>query len=376
VYVGGVEEVATSGGTTTTTTYYSANRTRIALGVNGAISYLASDALGSAVVAFGSNGTATASVLYAPYGAVRYSAGTMPTSFGFTGQRSDAVSGLDYYGARYYDPVAGQFASADTVQSRDVLGLSRYAYVKGNPIVRTDPTGHKQDEGGGDPSCVGYCPPPGSSGGNGCDILPGCAPPPDPGPAPGQPPGGCDCGGPSPAPIQGPAADPTPSISPSGFGDSGQTHCMCADPNAGVLIETIPWDQWTGPTGMITYPGPDWQRVLDEFIPIELRGGGTLITVGLPHMPDTMFGSKSRGGKKSGNQGDNGVVKLGPDGQPIAGSGPYGDPGQWREGTTAPGLSRARPRDLQTEPPSDGKAALFVWAVGRWFRGVINLPGG
>jgi YD repeat-containing protein len=115
VYVGGVEEVASSGGTTTTTTYYTANGKRIALGVNGAISYLAPDALGSATVAFGSNGTATASVLYSPYGGVRYSAGTMPTSYGFTGQRQDPASGLDYYGARYYDPVLGQFTSPDTL---------------------------------------------------------------------------------------------------------------------------------------------------------------------------------------------------------------------------------------------------------------------
>jgi RHS repeat-associated protein len=146
VYVGGGEEVASSGSTTTTTTYYTANGKRIALGVNGAISYLASDTLGSATVAFGSNGTATASVLYSPYGSVRYSAGTMPTSYGFTGQRQDAVSGLDYYGARYYDPVLGQFVSADTELSNnglDLSALSRYAYAGGNPENRTDPTGNR-----------------------------------------------------------------------------------------------------------------------------------------------------------------------------------------------------------------------------------------
>ena len=145
VYVGDVEEVATSGSTTTTTTYYYANGKRIALGVNGQISYLASDALGSATVAFGSNGTATASQLFTPYGSVRYSSGTMPTSFGFTGQRADSVTGLDYYGARYFDPVAGLFTSADTVlpgNGLDILGLSRYAYIEGNPINRTDPSGH------------------------------------------------------------------------------------------------------------------------------------------------------------------------------------------------------------------------------------------
>jgi len=38
------------------------------------------------------------------------------TTKGFTGQYADAVTGLDYYNARYYDPVAGVFLSADTVQ--------------------------------------------------------------------------------------------------------------------------------------------------------------------------------------------------------------------------------------------------------------------
>ncbi len=42
--------------------------------------------------------------LYSPYGASRYNTGTLPTSIGFTGQRADSVTGLDYYNARYYDP--------------------------------------------------------------------------------------------------------------------------------------------------------------------------------------------------------------------------------------------------------------------------------
>ncbi len=74
-----------------------------------------------------------------------YSSGTMPTSYGFTGQRADAASGLDYYGSRYYDPLAGQFTSADSLLpggGYDLWSLSRYAYVEGNPENRTDPSGH------------------------------------------------------------------------------------------------------------------------------------------------------------------------------------------------------------------------------------------
>lgn len=75
---------------------------------------------------------------------MRYS---LPTDRGFTGQIADATSGLDYYDARYYDPLAGQFVSADSMlpgAGLDPFGLSRYAYVEGNPIVRTDPTGRSQ----------------------------------------------------------------------------------------------------------------------------------------------------------------------------------------------------------------------------------------
>jgi hypothetical protein len=39
--------------------------------------------------------------LYAPYGTVRYSTGSLPTDIGFTGQRLDDA-GLMYYGARIF----------------------------------------------------------------------------------------------------------------------------------------------------------------------------------------------------------------------------------------------------------------------------------
>ena len=55
---------------------------------------------------------------YSPYGTQRYqagSAGSIGTSKGFTGQYNNGLTGLDYYNARYYDPVVGRFLSADTV---------------------------------------------------------------------------------------------------------------------------------------------------------------------------------------------------------------------------------------------------------------------
>ena len=101
--------------------------------------YLASDGLGSETVDLSYNGSVLATALYGPYGAGRYSTGTMPTSKGYTGQRQDSGSGLDYYGARYYDALVGQFTSADSVQ-----GPNRYGYVAGNPETYSDPTGHRK----------------------------------------------------------------------------------------------------------------------------------------------------------------------------------------------------------------------------------------
>ena len=193
------------------------------LAVNGVVSYLASDGLGSANVTLSASGSATASQLYAPYGGIRYNSGTMPGTYGFTGQRADAASGLDYYGSRYYDPLASQFMSADSLLLAggfDLWGLSRYAYVSGNPIARTDPTGRRNvvtgDDGGTcdltDPSCGGGQPdPPAPSGGGGGDGGGGdggghqpcwmtggvCVPPTPPTP-------------PSPAPSTQPAPAPEP----------------------------------------------------------------------------------------------------------------------------------------------------------------------
>ncbi len=162
VYVGGVEEVKTSGGVTTTTTYYMLGGQRIALAVNGTLSYLASDLLGSTTVALDGAGNVTASQLYAPYGTNRYSSGTMPTDRGFTGQHTDAVTGLDYYNARYYDPAIGLFSSADVVLD----GLNRYAYVGNNPETKVDPTGNMLDTGGGGGS--------GETHGDGCTVTRTC----------------------------------------------------------------------------------------------------------------------------------------------------------------------------------------------------------
>ena len=61
--------------------------------------------------------------------------GSYPVGFGFTGEQTDA-NGQVYLRARYYDPSIGVFTSLDPMETPN-----RYAYVSGNPINRTDPSG-------------------------------------------------------------------------------------------------------------------------------------------------------------------------------------------------------------------------------------------
>src|SRR6266568_3324546 len=137
----GYSETVLSGGTITPTKYYNVNGQRVAMRTNSTLSYLLSDVLGSSTIALTSSGSTQAVQLFAPYGAVRYSQGTMPTTYNFTGQRLDRQTGLLYYGFRYYDTVSGRFVRADTTQT-NAGGMDPYAYVGDNPETKDDPTGH------------------------------------------------------------------------------------------------------------------------------------------------------------------------------------------------------------------------------------------
>ena len=71
----------------------------------------------------------------------------MPTEYQFTGQKNDGGVGLYYYGARYYDPVAGRFISADPAPpAPSDPSRGRYAYGRNNPLRFTDPSGLKECE--------------------------------------------------------------------------------------------------------------------------------------------------------------------------------------------------------------------------------------
>jgi RHS repeat-associated protein len=138
-YIGNYLEYTTSG----IVKYYYAGNTRVAMrDSSGALKFLLGDHLGSTAITTNSSGVKSAELRYYPWGTTRYTSGSNPTTYQFTGQRIEGNIGLYFYGARWYDPAAGRFIQPDSIVPGGVQGLDRYAYSSGNPVKYIDPTGH------------------------------------------------------------------------------------------------------------------------------------------------------------------------------------------------------------------------------------------
>jgi RHS repeat-associated protein len=105
---------------------------------------LLGDHLGSTALTVNSAGAKYGELRYKAFGETRYTFGTTPTSFAFTGQRQESGLGLYFYNARWYDPGLGRFIQADTVvpSFADPQSLNRFSYVGNNPLKYVDPSGH------------------------------------------------------------------------------------------------------------------------------------------------------------------------------------------------------------------------------------------
>ena len=115
---------------------------RTATSTTSNLVYFLGDHLGSTSITVNPDGSKAAEMRYTAWGETRYTSGATPTDYQYTGQRNDTGIGLYFYNARWYDPVLGRFAQADSVVPGGVQGLDRYSYIKNNPVNGTDPTGH------------------------------------------------------------------------------------------------------------------------------------------------------------------------------------------------------------------------------------------
>jgi len=146
-FIGAHYEVTHSTGSgqagTSITKYYFAGSQRIAMRKDGVLSYILGDHLGSTSIVTDASGNVVSQTKYKAWGEVRYSSGTSPTRYGFTGQMDYTGDfGLMFYNARWLDVSLGRFAQADTIVPPGVQGLDRYGYTGNDPVNHTDPSGH------------------------------------------------------------------------------------------------------------------------------------------------------------------------------------------------------------------------------------------
>src|SRR5205809_7384151 len=92
-----------------------------------ATSYYHADGLGSVTSLSSAAGSIANTYTYDSFGKLTNSTGSLVNPFRYTARESDTETGLYYYRARYYDPVAGRFVSEDPLSLS--VGLNFYKYV-------------------------------------------------------------------------------------------------------------------------------------------------------------------------------------------------------------------------------------------------------
>ncbi|MFT7879340.1 MAG: RHS repeat-associated core domain-containing protein [Sulfurimonas sp.] len=112
------------------------------------------DHLGSSSFVTDERGKVYEHLEYFPYGETfaHEHSNTQVTPYRFTGKELDEVTGLYYYGARYYDPRTSVWQSPDPILNQYMFGegnggvynpfnLKLYTYTYNNPVTLVDPDG-------------------------------------------------------------------------------------------------------------------------------------------------------------------------------------------------------------------------------------------
>ena len=121
----------------------------------GPVYYYYADHLGTSRLITDSTGTVCYDADYFPWGGEQdVYVNTCPQNYKFTGKERDPDMGVDYFGARFYHYTMARFYSPDWSAKiepvpysklDDPQSLNLYAYVRNNPLSRTDPDGHEVD---------------------------------------------------------------------------------------------------------------------------------------------------------------------------------------------------------------------------------------
>lgn len=107
------------------------------------------DGLASTVGLVDPAGTLEDQYRYDAWGRLRTHQGTNENARLYTGHYRDAETGLQYFGARYYDDEQARFITADPNlgDPQSPPSLHRYLYANANPLRFTDPTGFASESG-------------------------------------------------------------------------------------------------------------------------------------------------------------------------------------------------------------------------------------
>jgi RHS repeat-associated protein len=175
LYAGATELHLRADGTTWAQRYYAADGITAAMSSNQTgtqkFTYLISDPHGTSSLAINRNSALSFTKRYTtPFGEDRGKPlyGPWPDDKGFLGKTRDTNTGLTHIGAREYDPIIGQFISADPLlEAGRAQTLNGYSYGAQNPLLFSDPTGMGLACGGAGGASEGCPNRPDGSRGNG-----------------------------------------------------------------------------------------------------------------------------------------------------------------------------------------------------------------